>query len=665
MFTALLVLPFVQSVVLAGGTVHTLAPGAAPARADVVITDGRIRALVAPGATADVPADAQRVDVTGLHLVPGLVDAMVNHDAEHDRLYVANGVTLVRDLGSDLTQALAERDPVARARGPGPALWAAGTAIGAEPPAGVLVTTPEEAEAKLNRLFAEYKLDYVSVLPNLSAPTWKSVLELAHARKLAVWGPLRRGSSLGEALDGGQDGLFHVDALLPAGKSWSEVALADLAPRVEKLASSKTALVPTLAYHATRLVEPKTDAPELRLLSPIYAQAWVADAELRRYQLTQSNGVELQKAGLAALQLMFESVKLAHARGARLVPGSASPNPWLLPGRALVEELVLWGRAGIPAPDVLRAATVDAAAVLGDTSRGALAPGKVADLVAYAGDPEQDLAQLRAPALVVLRGRVLRRADLDALLADLESAQRAHQLRVLGNEPLPLADLPEPRGDVRLRGEVEQRIGGLRLSAEKYAVAVLDDGALRYQTRMLTLGPLSTADTQLYLEQTVRQNRLVEFLLEVNNGAHTVTVKGTLAGNVLNIERRGDQNFADNVPVREKLAFVDVGSVLSAIAVGQHAREGQFKVLFFDDFEPAFGPWELRFDERGKLLVKAHDGVLTATFDGAGRPGEIAREFGRGITQFAFRTNELRGAGLALPAPNVRSVQPAEAAAPK
>ncbi len=88
-------------------------------------------------------------------------------------------------------------------------------------------------------------------------------------------------------------------------------------------------------------------------------------------------------------------------------------------------------------------------------------------------------------------------------------------------------------------------------------------------------------------------------------------------------------------------------------------------MLFFDDFEPAFGPWELRFDERGKLLVKAHDGVLTATFDGAGRPGEIAREFGRGITQFAFRTNELRGAGLALPAPNVRSVQPAEAAAPK
>lgn len=665
MLTALLVLPLLQSVVLSGGTVHTLAPGAAPARADVVITDGKLVALLAPGATTGIPADARRVDVTGLHLVPGLVDGMVNHDAEHDRLYVANGVTLVRDLGGDLTQSLAERDPAARARGPGPALWAAGAAIGADSIAGVVVATPEEAQGKLTRLFGEYRLDYVSVLPSLPSAAWKSVIELAHAQKLAVWGPLRRGSSLSEVLDAGQDGLFHVDALLPSGKTWSEVTLADLTPRVEKLAASKTALVPTLAYHATRLVEPKADAPELRLLSPIYAQSWTADAELRRFQLTQANGVELQRAGLAALQLMFESVKLAHARGAALVPGSGSPNPWLLPGRALVEELVLWGRAGIPAPDVLRAATVGAARVLGDASRGALEPGKVADLVAYAGDPEQDLTVLRDPKLVVLRGRVLTRADLDAMLAELETAQRAHQLRVLGKTPLELADLPAPRGELRLSGEVEQRVHGLRYSAEKFAVSVLEDGALRYQTRMLTLGALWTADTRVYLEQTVRQNRLVEFLLEIDNGAHTITVKGTLTGNVLNIERHGDKSFADNVPVREKLAFVDVGSVLSAIALGQHAREGQFKVLFFDDFEPAFGPWELRFDTSGKLLVKAHDGVLTATFDGAGRPGEIARELGRGITEFAFLRSETHGAGLPLPAANVRHAQPAEAGAPK
>lgn len=648
-------LPFVQSVVLSGGTVHTLAPGAAPLRADVVITDGKIAALVEPGAKTGVPADAQRVDATGLHLTPGLVDGMVNHDAEHDRLYVASGVTFVRDLGGELTQALAERDLVARNRGPGPAIWAAGAPIGADALAGIVIASPEAAQDKLPRLFAEAHPDYLSILPSLPLAAWKSVLTLAHAQKLTVWGPLRRGSSLNEVLDAGQDGLFHVDALLPSGKSWSEVTLAELTPRIERLAASRTALVPTLAYHATRLVEPKADAPELRTLSPIYAQAWTLDAELRRYQYTGDDGVALQKAGLAALQLMFQSVKLAHDKGAVLVPGSASPHPWLLPGRALVEELVLWGRAGIPAPDVLRAATAGATRVFGDASRGTLAVGQVADLCAYAGDPEQDLAVLRDPRLVVLRGRVLARTDLDRLLAELEVSQRAQQLRVLGKDPLPLAELPASPGEVRLSGEVEQRIRGLRYSAEKYAVSVLPDGALRYQTRMLTLGAVATADTQLYLEQTVRENRLEGFALEVKNGVHTITVKGTLTGNVLNIERHGDASFAGNVPVREKLAFVDVGSVLSAIAVGQHGREGQFKVLFFDAFEPAFGPWELHVEDSGKLIVRPHDGALTASFDAAGRPGELARELGRGITRFDFLRNETHGTGLALPAPNVRA----------
>src|SRR6185436_10979091 len=205
----------------------------------------------------------------------------------------ASGVTLVRDLGSDLATAVAERDPKARQRGPGPSLWVAGAAIGgAGSRSGVVLETPEEAQQKLTRLLDQYPLDYFSILPNLTPATWKAVIGVAHARKLRVWGPLLRGSSLTEVIEAGQDGLFHIDALLPSGKTWTQLTAADLAPRVERLGASGTALVPTLALHAAQVVPPDPGAKELGLLGPIYLQQWLVDGKLRKEHFTQENGLQ-------------------------------------------------------------------------------------------------------------------------------------------------------------------------------------------------------------------------------------------------------------------------------------------------------------------------------------------------------------------------------------
>jgi len=648
-----MILAFLQNVILAGATVHPMTPGSAAAPRDVVIEDGRIVALTAPGETTRVPPDARRVDAAGLHLIPGLIDGFVNHDAEHDRLYVANGVTLVRDLGGDLALATAERAPAARQRNPGPWIWAAGAALGGPGArSGILIATPEELEGKLTRLLADYPIDYLSVQVTLPTPAWRKLLELAHAKDKQVWGPLVRGSSLNEALEAGQDGLFHIDALLPGGKSWSQSSFEELAPRAARLGASKTALVPTLAVHATRLVQPRAEAPELSLLAPLYAQAWKAEAIAREVRYTAEGGLELQRGDLQLFGLMQRLLKEAHDKGVVLVPGSASPSPWLLPGRALVEELVLWGRAGIPPAAVVHAATAGAAARLGVKDRGTIEVGKVADLVAYAGDPTAELGELRNPRLVVLRGQVLLREELDRLVEDLRARQLAQQKRVLGSEALPLGSLEDPQGTVLLRGEAEHRVTGLRLSAERYQVERLADGALRYRTRLLTLGGIALADTELDLDQTVRDGRLAEFTLEVRTGPRVITVRGVTAGGVLNVERRVDGGFVSNQPVREKLLFVDVASVLAPVAVGQHARDGDFKVLFFDDFEPAVGNWTLRIDEQQKLLVRTHTGFFSAVVDAEGRPTALQRDRAQGVDQAVWRSSEALEGGLPVPAEN-------------
>ncbi len=649
-----MLLAFLQSVLLTGATVHSMVPGEAPARRDVLIQRDLVTALLAPGTTQGVPPEAKRVDLSGLHLIPGLIDGFVNHDPDHDRLYVASGVTLIRDQGSDLTPAMAERDLLARDRGPGPWIHAAGAPlVGAGSRTGIVVGSPEDARDKLARALNDYHLDYLSIQPSLSVDTWRKILDVAHERHLQVWGPLVQGVTLEETLAARQDGLFHLGVLLPPGKNWGNVSAEELAPRVEAFARSSTALVPTLALHAARVVQPRKDAPELLHLAPIYVQQWTTDALQREAFFTGADALERQKSAVAALALELRTLKSLWDQHARLVPGSASPNAWLFPGHALVDELALWVRAGIAPADVVRAATQGAAKLLGiEDRRGTIAVGKVADLVACAADPEADIAALREPRAVVLRGRVLDRAALDGLLNDLKQRQVSEQKRVLGREPLPLAEIDLPIGKVLFSGRAEQRLASLRLAAERFAVVQRTDGSVTYVTRMLTLGSTSLADTELTLAQTIQGDLLVDFDLEVKSGPRMVKTKGTRAGSALNVERRMDGSFVDNVPVRDALKLVDVGSVLSSVIAAHHGRDGEFKVLYFEDFEAAFGPWIMRIDEGGTLLWHTQNGAMSATFDATGAPVSVHRERGREIVDWSFSEVSAPEGGFPIPAPN-------------
>jgi imidazolonepropionase-like amidohydrolase len=74
-----------------------------------------------------------------------------------------------------------------------------------------------------------------------------------------------------------------------------------------------------------------------------------------------------------------------------------------------VEELVTMARFGVPPADVLRAATVDAAALLDLSSElGTVEAGKQADLIAVEGNPLVDVAALRKVSLVMRAGRLYR-----------------------------------------------------------------------------------------------------------------------------------------------------------------------------------------------------------------------------------------------------------------
>ena len=112
-------------------------------------------------------------------------------------------------------------------------------------------------------------------------------------------------------------------------------------------------------------------------------------------------------------------VKAFTDAGGKLILGTDMGNPLIAPGHSLHEELANFVAAGLTPYQALRAATRAPAECLGQAERfGAVLVGLRADLLLLAGDPLLDVNSAREPLGVLLRGRWLERAELDALVGD-------------------------------------------------------------------------------------------------------------------------------------------------------------------------------------------------------------------------------------------------------
>jgi imidazolonepropionase-like amidohydrolase len=97
---------------------------------------------------------------------------------------------------------------------------------------------------------------------------------------------------------------------------------------------------------------------------------------------------------------MLRMVKALYDAGITIVAGTDCTA-----GFCLHRELELYSQAGIPNAQILRIATYVPAQVMHREDRlGAIAPGKLADLILVDGDPVADIAALRRVALVMKNG---------------------------------------------------------------------------------------------------------------------------------------------------------------------------------------------------------------------------------------------------------------------
>ena len=120
--------------------------------------------------------------------------------------------------------------------------------------------------------------------------------------------------------------------------------------------------------------------------------------------------------GAAIPEFSLLMLRTFHEAGVELLIGTDSHTPLVPAGRSGLDEMDLFVDAGLKPYDALRAATYNAARVLGELDTlGTVAVGKQADLLLVGDNPLESLAPLRRPLGVMARGRYYDRAQLSSL----------------------------------------------------------------------------------------------------------------------------------------------------------------------------------------------------------------------------------------------------------
>ena len=405
-------------------------------RADqtVIVTGNRIT-TAAPSASAAIPAGARVIDGRGKYLVPGFWDMHVHTDVPGGRgmlaLFVANGVTGVRDMGSDFATLQRWRAEIARGTLVGPRMVVSGPYLegGDAHIAHLDVRTPDEARRAVDSL-VHLGVDFVKIHTRLKRDVYFAAAREARARGIPFAGHLPGDVTAAEASDSGQRSLDHLlripnpctaaesAALKPKYPIQRVLGLCtadDLAPLYARFVRNGTWIVPTFSAQLEIALWPRRALP-----GDAYAR-YLPDT-LRKFvafifPMEPDIPPDADVTGRALFEKRLAVVGAMHRAGVGILAGTDYPLRNSPPGFGLHGELEYLVRAGFSPFDVLRAATVEPARYFGMLdSMGTVAPGKVADLVLLDANPLADIRNTRKVSAVVANGRLFDAAARKALL---------------------------------------------------------------------------------------------------------------------------------------------------------------------------------------------------------------------------------------------------------
>jgi imidazolonepropionase-like amidohydrolase len=396
----------------------------------VLIAGDRISAVGKEGSVT-IPSGVTVLDANGMTVMPGLIDMHVHLQIlghgdykRWDELYgkrnadlvmpiaakqlLLAGVTAARDLGGPPGDIIAIKRRIEKGEIPGPRMFVAGAFIQRAPYEPYEaefrwgVSGPDDARAKVQRLI-DMGVDVIKLIDQdqLTDAEIGAIVETARRARTPVVAHAHRMEEIRRGLRFGVDNFEHTG--LGTAPGYPEDVLQGLRERNSSLYWTPTISPLFTLFNAGQVFSERLDDPAWREGMP----KDMAD-EIRRSleKITHLPYFALFPSRLPLLPHKFRQLRES---GVRLLIGTDAGIPSNFHNDATWREMVKWVELGVPAMEVLQAATLWPSRALRAEDRiGTLVAGRLADIIAVRGDPLTDMSVMRDVRIVVQGGKRVR-----------------------------------------------------------------------------------------------------------------------------------------------------------------------------------------------------------------------------------------------------------------
>ncbi len=368
------------------------------------------------------------LDGRGLFLLPAFWDMHVHLSYARESALsalVANGVTLVRDVGSKLSEIDMWRGRIRAKELIGPEIVRSGPMLNNEAfnEYQLQVVTDKQARMAVRTLH-NAGVDLVKLHRQTSREAYFAIADESKRLGIPFVGHIPVTVTPLEASNAGQATIEHTETFFE-GTFMLENEESDLASAMahwldtegqtlfSTFAKNLTAITPTLSIWRQIMDSLKSE-------EPIPNQQYIAQSAQRMGEQTLEPLRGFANEFVAERERIFieakRLVKIANEQNVTILAGTDLAA--VVPGFSLHQELELLVEAGLTPLEALQAATTNPASLFPALKSGAIAPGMRADLLLLDANPLDNISNTQRINSVIIGGRLLSRAALDALLQE-------------------------------------------------------------------------------------------------------------------------------------------------------------------------------------------------------------------------------------------------------
>lgn len=434
----------------------------------LVVVDGKI-SEIRHGRARKVPSAATLVDASGKFAIPGLWD-MHYHFADAPgvrefNLLIANGVLGVRNMGGIANEVFRARGQIAGSQLLGPQIVACGPIVDGpnptNPPISVSVHNPEDARLTVQTLKSQ-GADCIKVHDGVPLDAYLAIADEVKKAGLPLVGHLPVSVHTFQATNAGQRSIEHQVVFRGATTVEDEVMESEKTNDVfaEAMRTRNFRLIPeSIAKKGNYLLDHFSNQRAHELYGAFVRNGTYLDPTLvtdrsltfvdeisqdqadprllyipapQRERWKPENGMLTRYRTpdyIAFRKRQFEKalqqIPLAHRAGVMFLAGTDTTLPYIYPGFSVHDELGLFVQAGLTPLEALQTATINPARFLGlEQAIGTVQAGKSANFLLLDADPLKAIHDTTKLFAVVIRGKLLSKADLDGMLKAAETAAR-------------------------------------------------------------------------------------------------------------------------------------------------------------------------------------------------------------------------------------------------